>query len=786
LVFLVVGTILVLYGILGLLFDLHVVQRLAQGADLWSTLSETGRWAAPDAAYSWDPPNWWGALSHHFDRAVLWVWLAWSVGVFLLLVAMGRWPGFDRLPKREFDWKDVAALLLLAGVVGLAYLVRKNWLLPLDNGAIPISHYDEMVYLEAALLWRRGLQPYVDFFLAHPPGILYTLWPAVLSAELWGGEAFLIAGRWWQLAFGLVSITLLYLVSREVGGRRAGLLAALVLAVDVQAAYVAPLETVVNLATLVALALYVAGLKARRRFTRFLLLVFAGGAAVFSGLTKVPGGATLALLGLLALLGWNWRDLLAGVLGAVGTALLIVGPLAGQAPLAFFRQVVGFQLVRPQETLYGRNHLARMADYPESRVTFLLLSAALLLMTAAVVTTAWRARAGRREHPAEGAGWSWILPLGLVVTPLLFLFSYGRAYHSRYYVQLIVPFALLIAAGFGTMLTEARRWPLGARAAAVIVGMSLLLAAWPHLAQQRMTWNMVRYDGTYRPIGEALNEALSPGAVVLALDPGYPLMANRQPTSFPDGTLLVDGAGLLIYRALAIAERYPLELWQQSREFSHEIDPKAVFHLPAAQDLVLSGLYGSDASVIDPRIAAEDLTPQTQEFLSTRGQQILWQQYTAAFTVERSEMLGESECGLNLWDLNLRPRREGVDGAAVAPGEPLTVSPGDEIQVSLYWYVERRPLEPVKVSLELLDLSGQVVARLWAAPHFGDPPASMWQEGWVYQDHHNIAVPREFLPGRYSLVLALQKETGRERYRWTKGEAAEEGGLSAASIEVVR
>lgn len=766
------GTILVSYGGLGLLFDLHLPQRVAQAISLWQGLRATGTWPGPETAYPWNIPSWFSAVLTHFDRAVLIVWLAWGAGIVLLTFGQKHRRGTSVVRRHRLSWRDGAALALLAGVTALGYLLRARFLLPLADGTVPISHYDEMVYLEATLLWQRGVPPYSGFLLAHPPGILYAFWPAVAFSGPWGGMGLLIAGRWVQLVAGLLTVGLLYFVGRELAGRRGGVLAALVLALDVHAAQVAPLETIVNLAVVAGLGLYLAGRKASRRWVRFLCVALSGGLLSWGALTKIPGAVGFILLGAWVVLSRQWRDLLAGTIGGLAAALVLALPFAASAPGAFWRQVVAFQLLRPQETLYGRNHLARMAEYPESRLTFLLLIGVILLLTGIALREGWgRVFRPGKGKPSSGLGEaaSWALPLVLTIVPLLFLFSYGRAYHSRYYVQLIVPLALLVAIGFGPALARLRRCPVWGRALALVATAGLSVMFWPHLVHQRMIGEMVRYDGTYGPIGEALDQAVVQGAPVFALDPGYPLASGRPPAWLPDGTQLVDGAGLMAYRVLQVAGMGPGEVWRNARAASREIDPNAIFHQPAGQDLIVTALHGTAAAVIDPRIAAEDMTPQTQEFVATRGPEILWKQYTAAFAVERRTVLGENESGLALWDVNLRPLTAEGEGPAVAPGEPLHVIAGEVAQVSLYWVVMERPAVPLMVTLELRDESEQAVGRMREPPHFGEPPTDQWAVGWVYQDHHNVLIPADLPAGQYRLYVNLVEASSKRVLFWGEG-----------------
>lgn len=784
-----IGTSLVLYGAVGLFLNLHLVERLYEGVSAWHGMVTRGQLIVEGAASG--VPNWLGALQAHYEQAVLAVWVAWSAGLLLLWLAAGRQPGVRQLPRFPWGWRDAVALALLAVVLAIGYILRARFLLPVGGQGLPASHYDEMVYLEAALLWVRGLRPYGDFFLAHPPGILVALSPAVIFAQKWGGVDLLLAGRWLQCLCGLGTVGLLYLVGRQVGGRRAGLLAALVLAADVHAAQVAPLETVANLFTASAFALYLAGLTARRRGIRLLLMGLAGFGAALAVATKAPAGIALVMLALLALLAWQWRDLLAGAVGAAAAALPLGWIFVRPVPGAFWRQVIAFQMLRPQETVYARNHLVRMADYPESRLTFLLAIGAVLLLSAAAVVDSWRAADGRRPARVVGPG-VWLVPsLAAGIVLLLLLFSYGRAYHSRYYIQLILPLALLIAAAGGEVAPRWRRCPTWGRVlvgGGAALGLALLL---PHLALQRTEAERVVYDRSYQVVGGALREGVPSDAPVLALDPGYALLADRPPAFLPDGTRMVDGAGLMVYRALEIAGMSAGDVGRAAREFSREIAPWTIFHRPAAQDLVLSALYGgrperaAAAVVIDMRIAAEDLTPQTQEFFCARGPRLAWEQYTEAIVVERRAFLARSASGLALVDFNMRSLSPRGEGPAVLPGETLEV-PGDGIvQVSLYWYVENVPASPLRVRLELRDGAGGVVARLVELPHFGDPPTTAWLSSWVYGDHHNLPLSGEVASGEYDLCVALLESPSLPALAWG-GEASVDNSLCVGRVRVVR
>ncbi len=786
---LAICTLLGLYGMVGLLFVLHLPERLFQAAALWQSL-----WAFPEPGtpLSWGLPDWLRAVEAHFEAWIWLLWPAWGGGCLGLVLLAGGRP--DEVPSRRFSWPDVLALVLLAGVLLLGYDLRARFLLPRADGVVPASHYDEMVYLEGTLLWRNGAMPYRDFMLAHPPGILYVFWPATFFAGDWGGPAYLVAGRWVQCLVGLSTLVLLYMVGRRLGGRWGGVLAALVGAVDIQVVQVAPLETVVNLATVVALALYLAGARVERCGVRFLLVAASGGCAAGAMLVKVPGGVALFLLALVGLVGRRWWDLLVGGVGAAATALLLAGPFFFPAVGDFWRQVLAFQVLRPQETIVGRNHLARMADSPESRLTFFLVAVAVVVATSVLLREAWWAWLGRRGRRARVGAAGWFFPLALTVLLPLLLFSYGRAYHSRYYIQLVVPLALWVAVGVGVFQEGWRDWP---RWGKVLIGVFLLALfcfALPLFEDQRRAGLEVEYDGlgrgyVYGPLGEAIRKAVPEGTEVLGLDPGYALMAGRPPARLPDGTYLVDGSGLLFYRALGIEGMGWEEVWESAQRLPRFIEPaeieekrKEVLHRPEAQDVIASALYRAGAAVVDMRIAADAqapaMTPQTQELVKTRGRQIFSREYTEAYLVERRSFLGRSSVGLSLWDVNLRSLSpDGAWRQSALPGEVLEVFPGEVVQASLYTYVESPPASPLKVSLELWDERGNIGGYVRGKFH-GD---GEWVVGRVYQDHYNLPVRPDVRLGEYRLYLTLLDDVGKA-VSWARGE----GRLFLGVVKVVR
>ena len=154
--------------------------------------------------------------------------------------------------------------------------------------------------------------------------------------------------------------------------------AAFVYAADGQASEVAVLETVSNFAAVLACGVFVetTRLSGHNRWHK-ILLVLSGIFGRRRILAKLPGLALfysfanlfsleeLSCNGDLGLAQCRFRSRFANHWGA---CFVLKGGIG-----AFLRQVVFFQLLRPQEVRAGIDEIARVSDYPETRLTILLV-----------------------------------------------------------------------------------------------------------------------------------------------------------------------------------------------------------------------------------------------------------------------------------------------------------------------------------------------------------------------------------------------------------------------------
>jgi hypothetical protein len=88
-------------------------------------------------------------------------------------------------------------------------------------------------------------------------------------------------------------------------------------------------------------------------------------------------------------------------------------------------------------------------------------------------------------------------------------------------------------------------------------------------------------------------------------------------------------------------------------------------------------------------------------------------------------------------------------GYDVEPEAPLA---GGELQVSLYWRVERDLNQDYHTYVHLLDEQGQAIAQSDHRPGQEYYPSSMWVPGETLLDVHVLAVPAETETGRVTLI----------------------------------
>jgi hypothetical protein len=122
----------------------------------------------------------------------------------------------------------------------------------------------------------------------------------------------------------------------------------------------------------------------------------------------------------------------------------------------------------------------------------------------------------------------------------------------------------------------------------------------------------------------------------------------------------------------------------------------------------------------------------------------------------------------------LSPLPEEGDGAIAACfGEALRLrevawpdrpfAPGDIVPTTLFWEAEHALDQPYKITLQLLDGMGNLVAQIDTVPRDGLAPTPSWQPGEVMADRYGVLLPPELSANRYTLIVAVYHAATGER-----------------------
>ncbi|MEO8287435.1 MAG: hypothetical protein ABI670_13500 [Chloroflexota bacterium] len=678
-----ISAILIIYGAVGVAVNLRLIALIIGALTGWLGPSWSA-FAAPIQLSFLAP------LQAHFDARPWLPWAAWLVGAALLPFFPRPISSYaaDAAPVEQTAapkptsshsrWVVVGALALLLLVGGVARMVE---LWPQDYGITRFPYDDEGVYAGAAQLFLQGEIPYRDYFFAHPPIAAISYAPAMLyHFTEWGSPTSFMMARYLSVFYSLVTLALIFLIAYRLAGLGGGIISGLLWAVDGRVVEInrkIMLEGPLVLLSCAAVLLYLWARPALYRGDTpgpkrpLLILGFAGAVAALSALTKIAGLACLLAIVIdmvwihlenrrkitpyssdhlpIPLFGRQFAAILLGVLISVA---VVLGPFLLLAPSQFVREVLFFQLLRPADGVIDTP--ARIADLTST------LGNALTPLLAALgfaVLSVWM---WFRRTPGP---WR----IGILWTFFsLLLFTYSRSFYQHYYIQLAAPLAML---GAGVSLawrvrhqyrvasTEYRVPSIDDRALAepqmqgarfgftnnlrntqyavrsipvlvlCLLVLPLLLLQWSGLVTRNCPHCE---DPMFVVVGRYVNDAVPPGATVLATDEQFNLMAARPPSHTSTG-YLIDSYGHMIYLGLNLGNRDWGDLFSASLRGDHGNDAYAVMHLPVPQADILDRARQAAMTVIHDRGFAR-LTDETIAALSTIAKP---EQQQARYTIYR-------------------------------------------------------------------------------------------------------------------------------------------------------
>ncbi len=126
-----------------------------------------------------------------------------------------------------------------------------------------------------------------------------------------------------------------------------------------------------------------------------------------------------------------------------------------------------------------------------------------------------------------------------------------------------------------------------------------------------------------------------------------------------------------------------------------------------------------------------------------------------------------------------------LDSFELSPSSGM-VSPGEPLDVTLYWEALDTPTADYTVFVHLLDGDGQIVAAHDGMPAQNSFPTGAWKPGLFVSDTHTLDIPPDVAPGRYQINVGLYLlETGeRLPVQDAAGVASEDRSLPLATVEI--
>ncbi len=179
---------------------------------------------------------------------------------------------------------------------------------------------------------------------------------------------------------------------------------------------------------------------------------------------------------------------------------------------------------------------------------------------------------------------------------------------------------------------------------------------------------------------------------------------------------------------------YPTRLWQPGEIFADE------YQIPIALN-ARAGVGRIEASLFR-RVPLANLTARDP------------QGNVVTPTIARFKIAGATNAPIE----NPRAPINFADQLAlVGYTAPNQVARGDTLRVKLTWRALAAITQDDTVFIHLLDVNGKTVAQKDDQPQGGAYPTSFWDAGEIVADEYALMIPRDVLPGDYTIEIGLYR-----------------------------
>ncbi len=614
-------------------------------------------------------------------------------------------------------------LFLLGGIVLLGFLLRS------------LTLSQQSLWLDEVYTVVEAGRPFSDLFRAlfdpHQGYPLYILAMRVWTALFGSQEAAL---RWPSALAGTVTIPLLYLLGRDLIGRRAGLLAAALLSLSPIAVWYAQEAKAYAVALLFSLATWIAIREALARQNVW----FWAGFVLLTLLSLLTHRliAILSLVGQMTFLLLSARQARRRILLAAALALTLLVLWLGLGQAGAARQ---FSAPRDplvvldafsQLSLRISAHAPLPGEGPDRR-PFLLPFA--ILVVCGVAALGSKGQTEQRRFF-----------LAALVAPGAAFFAFyliRPLYYARYLLGLLPSYLLLLAVGletlwlWGARLRRTGDRALGLLAAALGLASGLLLPA----ISLREVW-VHHFSG--QPHKEQFREATSylqdhahPGDLIV-VHPNYILPAvSYYAQRRPDVPL-----DLRTIRDL-LTEGYSF------RDFEADMDRLTTGRRRAW--LLLAPFH---EQTVDPRRWVYEWFTLNPFLRCDEQHWVGLDLYAISFNAERRVGFPDPQVPLQarfggmvyLFGVDLQPWR-------------TPVRPGATIPLTLYVEGLQPDLPRLETVVRLVDEGNNVRAHVAGEPLGGFLPTSVWLPGDEFLDFYELTLPGDLPPGRYRIQVGYRQ-----------------------------
>ncbi len=638
-----------------------------------------------------------------------------------------------------------------------------------DIGATDLikTDFDEGVHSTAALLMNQGKTVYKDFFLAHPPaGPIIWSFPLRLGGAEWGGLADFLRLRFVTSIISLLSIVLVYLTARKLGGPwagpLAGAIAAFTLAVDgsaVRTEQLIMLEPLINFFSVAALfvfTLYQPANKDASRLHKIGLPILAGILAGIALSIKIPALTIVLALGLSLLIWRRWKAFGFFSAGVIAGFLLLDGYSIVTNGSLYVRQVFLYQLFRPLNNValgdkFSNSTTLTAFNYMDSvpYVALTVLAGGLGLLG---IVSRWLTNKGCEK---------W-LPVVLLMVFSCMLYTGKAGFFAHYYDQMALPISLL--AGGLVYLWQPqwwqRRWSLVISALGIILVGFVLWPSIKYLGDKpsKPEWSLERaIIQSYDTLNLPKNSLLTWDALY-SFTMGVPLPKD----SF--NKIMIDSAGYTEYVSLGLeGGSLPDTIRRAFTERKLNKDEmRNLRYTRVAQNNFLKAAANSDYILLEDRARAQITNSTMQQFRGNfinrlRSREVEVLANTSYITNQSNVLFGDK---IRLVGFDTTPELKPGTGP-------------NKLPLTLFWRGEAKIPEDYVIFIHLINKAGEKVAQRDTAPRYGELDTSKWKPGELLDDDQSLDLPANLPPGRYKILMGVYRPTDFERLKVTNAPAGE-------------